>query len=119
MNSYNNTKIRKTNKIIQETADIYLTNKSRNRNSNNDPSATRKQDYETLKNATRKSIENNVIQATKNAINTIYQTSQPAKNYYKRVSHNFRKQIGLQRYDEDERDQSRNNRSPYQKVYSC
>lgn len=126
MNNFNNVKIKKPQKIINETADIYLNSKSKNRNTGNTSMnvapPSRKNEHEAgIKNINRKSIDVSISQPTKNIITTIYQTNQPIKPYYKRVNHNFRKQMGLKRYDEEEdkdKDNSRsNNKSPYMRVH--
>ena len=102
MNNFINVKIKKGHKI-NETADIYINSKSRNRNniSTNVAPSSRKNEYDiTIKNLNRKSIDVSINQPTKNITTPIYQINQPVKPFYKRVNHNFRKQVGLKRYDE-------------------
>lgn len=112
MNSFNNTKIKKA-QLNQETVNIYYPTKHRNRVLNQ--SVNRKQDYDALKNLTRKSIEINVShQAKAGGLATLYQPTQSSKPYYKRVSnHNFKKNTNVARYDEEEKDARPGSKSPY------
>jgi hypothetical protein len=100
MNSFNNTKIKKV-QISQETANIYYPNKPKNRILNE--SINRKHDYDTLKNLTRKSIEINIAHQTKNnGLTILYQPNQSTKPYRRVSNHNFRKNTGPLRYEEED-----------------
>jgi hypothetical protein len=99
MNSFNNTKIKK-NQINQETANIYYPNKPKNRVLNE--SINRKHDYDTLKNLTRKSIEINITHQNKNnGLTLLYQPNQSTKPYRRISNHNFKKNTGPARYEEE------------------
>jgi len=114
MNSFNNTKLKKA-QLIQETANIYVATRNKNRTALNE-SANRKHDYETLKNLTRKSIDISLAQP-KNGLSTLYQPNQSTKPYYKRASNHYRKQAGPHRYDEEEKDNVRqSSKSPYIRI---
>lgn len=113
MNSFNNTKIKKA-QINQETVNIYYPNKPKNRILNE--SINRKHDYDTLKNLTRKSIEINISHQTKNTgLTLLYQPNQSTKPYRRVSNHNFRKNTGPVRYEEEEKDnnQRQGSKSPY------
>lgn len=110
MHSFNNGKIKKT-QLIPETTAVYYPYKSKNRILND--SNNRKHDYDTLKNLARKSIDISLGQAKAHPVATIYQPSASTKPYYKRVSTNFRKQSGPQRYEEEDRETRVSNKSPY------
>lgn len=84
---------KKSNKMINETADVYLQPGGKNRNSGNYVPLRTRNNYETLKSNHRKSIE---INTSKNA------TLQPQqRNYYKRGQQIFQKQPQSRRYDEE------------------
>jgi hypothetical protein len=83
---------RKNNKLINETADVYLQQSTKNRNSGNYVPLKARNNYETLKSNNRKSIE---INTSKNV------TLQPQqRSYYKRGQQIFQKQPASRRYDE-------------------
>jgi hypothetical protein len=93
-------KIKKA-RLNQDTVDIYLANKNKNPYLvNNSTSIKSKYDYETLKNLTRKSIDNNTIKVSPNGKNNtvVYAGNQLIKPF-KRISHNFRKSVAVRRYD--------------------
>ena len=116
MNSFNNAKLRRGG-ANQETVNIYYPTKHKNRVLND--TANRRHDNDTLKNLTRKSIEINLAHQLKNnALTTLYQPTQSTKPYYKRVSnHNFKKNTGQTRYEEEERDLVRaTSKSPYVRI---
>ena len=97
---------KKPNKLVNETADIYLQQSTKNRNSGNYVPLKNRNNYETLKTNHRKSIE---ITTSKN------NTLQPQqRNYYKRGQQVFQKQPQSRRYDEEEIRGS--SKSPYLKV---
>ena len=112
MNSFNNTKIKKP-QINQETVNIYYPNKSKHRVLNE--SVNRKHDYDTLKNLTRKSIEINLAQQNRNnGLTLLYQPSQSTKPYKRISNHNFKKNSGPARYEEEEKEIARpTSKSPY------
>lgn len=95
MNNFNHNKIKKI-QITPETINIYQNPKAKHRILND--VNNRKPDQEQLKNATRKSIDITTSQQPNkhSLINTIYQ-AQNQKSFYKRVSHNFKKNTVPQR----------------------
>lgn len=87
-----NQRSKKNSKLINETADIYLQQNSKNRNSGNYVPLRSRNNYETLKSNNRKSIE---LNTSKNV------TIQPqTRQYYKRGQQVFQRPTQSRRYDE-------------------
>lgn len=103
----------KNNKLINETADIYLQSSSKNRFQANYAPLRNRNNYDTLKTTNRKSIE---IQApTKNVtIQPPTNVSSQQRTYYKRNSQNNRKNNYNRRYEDEEIRGS--SKSPYLRV---
>ena len=97
MNQHNKSKS-KNNKLINETADIYLQSHSKNRYQVNQAPLRSRNNYETLKTINRKSID---VQAPIKNITTIQpnnNTGSQQRTYYKRHLQNTRKNHNSRRY---------------------
>ena len=84
-------KPRKQSKIINETADVYLNSRSKNKFPLQYAPLKSRNNYDTLKTINRKSIE------AQNLKSTTIQTNQ--RHYYKRQSNQIKKQSNQKRYE--------------------